>query len=79
MWSGSGEPLRSEPVNEIPNKIPIMNRRHVPQSSPAAFKDSLRNHPRQAAAAALTAVARLASGDPSIWSDLDRWLAASGR
>ncbi len=33
----------------------------------AAFSDSLRNHPRQAAVAALTAAARLASGDPSIW------------
>jgi hypothetical protein len=38
----------------------------IPEYS-AAFSDSLRNHPRQAAAAALTATARLAAGDPSIW------------
>jgi hypothetical protein len=39
----------------------------VPQSYSAAFSDSLRNHPRQASAAALSAAARLAAGDPSIW------------
>ncbi len=33
----------------------------------SAFSDSLRNHPRQAAAAALAAAGRLAGGDPSIW------------
>jgi hypothetical protein len=33
----------------------------------AAFRESLRNHPRQASAAALTAGGRLAGGDPSIW------------
>ncbi len=38
----------------------------IPEYS-AAFSDSLHNHPRQAAAAALTAAARLAGGDPSIW------------
>jgi chromosome segregation ATPase len=38
----------------------------IPEYS-AAFSDSLRNHPRQASAAALSAAARLAAGDPSIW------------
>jgi chromosome segregation ATPase len=33
----------------------------------AAFRESLRKHPRQASAAALTAAGRLAAGDPSIW------------
>jgi hypothetical protein len=33
----------------------------------SAFRESLRKHPRQAAAAALTAVGRLAGGDPSLW------------
>ncbi len=33
----------------------------------AAFRESLRSHPRQASAAALAAAGRLAGGDPSIW------------
>jgi hypothetical protein len=32
-----------------------------------AFREALRNHPRQASAAALAAAGRLAGGDPSIW------------
>ena len=32
-----------------------------------AFQDSVRDHPRQASAAAIAAVGRLAAGDPSIW------------
>ena len=32
-----------------------------------AFRESLRNHPRQASAAALAMAGRLAGGDPSIW------------
>ena len=32
-----------------------------------AFRESLRNHPRQASAAALAVAGRLAGGDPSIW------------
>lgn len=38
----------------------------IPEYSPV-FRDSLRNHPRQASAAALAAAGRLAGGDPSIW------------
>ncbi len=38
----------------------------IPEYS-AAFRESLRNHPRQASAAALAAAGRLAGGDPSIW------------
>ncbi len=38
----------------------------IPEYS-AAFRESLRNHPRQASAAAITAAGRLAAGDPSIW------------
>jgi hypothetical protein len=33
----------------------------------AAFRESLRSHPRQASAAALAVAGRLAGGDPSIW------------
>ena len=32
-----------------------------------AFREALRNHPRQASAAALAVAGRLAGGDPSIW------------
>ncbi len=32
-----------------------------------AFQDSVRDHPRQASAAAIAAAGRLAAGDPSIW------------
>jgi hypothetical protein len=38
----------------------------IPEYS-AAFREALRNHPRQASAAALAAAGRLAAGDPSIW------------
>ena len=38
----------------------------IPEYS-AAFREALRNHPRQASAAALAAAGRLAGGDPSIW------------
>jgi hypothetical protein len=38
----------------------------IPEYS-TAFREALRNHPRQASAAALAAVGRLAGGDPSIW------------
>jgi len=33
----------------------------------STFREALRNHPRQASAAALTVAGRLAAGDPSIW------------
>ena len=38
----------------------------IPEYS-AAFRESMRSHPRQASAAALAVVGRLAGGDPSIW------------
>ena len=38
----------------------------IPEYS-TAFREALRNHPRQASAAALAAAGRLAGGDPSIW------------
>lgn len=38
----------------------------IPEYS-AAFREALRRHPRQAAAAAITSAGRLAAGDPSIW------------
>jgi len=38
----------------------------IPDYSPT-FREALRNHPRQASAAAIVAAGRLAAGDPSIW------------
>lgn len=38
----------------------------LPEYSPA-FREALRKHPQQAAAAAISAAGRLAAGDPSIW------------
>lgn len=56
-------------TDAFPNSIDIewqAQALRIPEYSPA-FRDTLRNHLRQASAAALAAAGRLAAGDPSIW------------
>lgn len=62
-------PLAHPPDEDASNRVDVEWERQplrIPEYS-RNFCEALRNHPRQASAAAITAAGRLAAGDPSIW------------